>query len=195
MPGYKKSTLVTLSLLVGVVLLAYTIAARKLIPDEYIGAQRAYFSELERQLAEFDSLTTGQRIALIGSSPVIMGLSAEQIETATGVPARNLSMDASRSVFQDYAAMVGEHIKPGDVVIIANPNLRRLPQMQLPLTCVKHFGFECIRMQAGFQPHIVQDALVLFTDRSFGDEVRPRTPRGDLIFPEKPEFAMFRPKF
>ena len=65
MHGYKKSTLVALSLLVGVVLLAGTIVVRRLIPDEYIGAQRAYFSELEGQLAEFDSLTTGQRIAFI----------------------------------------------------------------------------------------------------------------------------------
>jgi hypothetical protein len=195
MHGYRKSTLVALSLLVGVALLVCSIVVRRLIPDEYIGAQRAYFSALEMQLAEFDTLKTGQRIAFIGSSPVIMGLSAEQIETATGAPTRNLAMNASRSVFQDYAAMVIEHIKPGDVVVIVNPNLRRLPQMQLPLTCVKHFGFECIRMQKGFQPHIIQDSLVLFTDRSFGDEVLRRTPRGDFIFPEQPQFTKFRPKF
>jgi hypothetical protein len=124
-----------------------------------------------------------------------MGLSAEQIETATGVPIRNLALDAARAVFEDYAAMVVEHIRPGDVVIIGNPNLRRSPQMQLPLRCVKHFGLECIRKQSGLRPHIIQDALVLFTDRPFGDEVLPRTPRGDFIFPEQPQFEMFRPKF
>jgi hypothetical protein len=157
---------VALSLLVGsVVLLAGSIVLRQLIPDDYIGAQRFYLSALERQLAEFDSLTTDQRIVLIGSSPVIMGLSAQQIETATGVPTRNLAMDAVRADFQDYAVMVVEHLRRGDVAIIGNPNLRKSPQMQLPLRCVKHFGFECIRKQSGLSSHIIQDALVLFTDR------------------------------
>jgi hypothetical protein len=183
MRDYQRFALVSLSLLVAsVVLLAGSIVVRQHIPDEYIGAQRAYLSAVEAQLVEFDSITAAKRIALIGSSPVIMGLSAEQIEIATGVPTRNLAMDAARGVFQDYAAMVLEHIRPGDVVIIADPNLRRLPQMQLPLGCVRHFGFECIREQSGFRPRIIQDALVLFTDRSFGDETLPRTPRGDFIF-------------
>ena len=196
MINHKKFAVVASCLLVvSVLFFAASIVFREHIPDDYIGAQRAYLSALERQLAEFDAITTTQRIALIGSSPVIMGLSAEQIETATGVPTRNLAMDASRSVFGDYAAMVIEHIRPGDVVIIGNPNLRKLPQMELPLTCVKHFGFECIRAQSGLRPRIVQDALVLFTDRAFGYELLPRTPRGDLIFPGKPQYAAFRPKF
>ena len=196
MRDYKKFTFLALTLLVGsVLLLAGSIVVRQLIPDDYIGAQRAYVSALERQLAEFDSLTRGQRIVLIGSSPVIMGLSAQQIETATGVPTRNLAMDAARAAFQDYAAMVVEHIRPGDVAIIVNPNLRRLPQMQLPLRCVQHFGFECIRKQSGFSPHIIQDALVLFTDRSFGYEALSRTPRGDFIFSEQPKFRTVPPKF
>jgi hypothetical protein len=191
----RKFTLVAFSLLVVIVLLAGSVVVRKSIPDEYISAQRAYFAQLEGQLADFDSVSAGQRIALVGSSPVMLGLSAEQIESATGVPTRNLAMNSSRAVFQDYAAMVAEHIRPGDVVIIADPNLRKPPQMQLPLSCVKHFGFECIRLQEGFQPHIVQDALVLFTDRSFGDEESHRTPHGDYIFPNPPQFEMFRPKF
>jgi hypothetical protein len=178
-----------------VVLLAGSIAVRKLIPDEYIGAQRAYVAQFEGLLADFDSLSTGQRIALVGSSPVILGLSSEQIETATGVPTRNLAMNSSRAVFQDYAALVVEHIRPGDVVIIANPNLRKPPQMQLPLTCVKHFGFECIRMQDGFRPRIVEDATVLFTGRSFGDEGYQRTLHGDFIFPNPPQFMVAPPKF
>jgi len=186
---------VGLGLLVVVVLLAISIGVRKSIPDEFIGAQRAYLNQLEGLLAGFDSLSTGQRIALVGSSPVIMGMSAEQIETATGVPTRNLALDASRSVFQDYVTLVAEHIRPGDVVVIANPNLRKSPQMQLPLSCVKHFGFECIRYQEGFLPHIVQDSLVLFTNQSFGDETLARTAHGDFIFPEKVQFTVAPPKF
>jgi hypothetical protein len=196
MTNFKKFAFVASGLLVvSALFFAGSVGFRQHIPDEYIGAQRAYLSALERQLAEFDSITTTPRIAVIGSSPVIMGLSAEQIETATGVPTRNLARDASRSVFDDYAAMVVEHIRPGDVIIVGNPNLRKLPQMELPLTCVKHFGFECIRTQSGFRPRIVQDALVLFTDRAFGYEQLARTPRGDFIFPRKPEYAAFRPKF
>ena len=196
MHDYKRFTFVSLTLLVGsLVLLGGSIVLRQLIPDDYIGAQRAYVSAQERQLAEFDSLRTGQRILLIGSSPVIMGLSAQQIETATGIPTRNLAMDASRSVFEDYAARVVDHMRPGDVAIIANPNLRRLPQLQLPLRCVNHFGFECIRKQSGFSPHIVQDALVLFTDRSFGSEPLAQTPRGDFIFSEPSKFMTIPPKF
>jgi hypothetical protein len=182
-------------LLVAVVLLAGSIVLRQAIPDEYIGAERAYLSFVEKQLADFDTLAAGQRIALVGSSPVILGLSAEQIEKATGVPTRNLALNASRGVFEDYAAMVLEHIRPGDVVIIANPNVRKPPQMRLPLTCVRHFGFECIRWQSGFQPRIVQDATILFTDRSFGEEKTTRTPRGDYIFEEKPVYEHFPPKF
>src|SRR5512143_2597087 len=106
-----------LSLVLGAtVFLVASIVVRQHIPDEYIGAQRAYLAEVETQLAEFDSLAPRQRIALVGSSPVILGLSAEEIETATGTPARNLAMDASRSVFDDYASMIVEHIRPGDVV-------------------------------------------------------------------------------
>ena len=188
MRNRRRLTLVSLGLLAGVaVLLAASIAIRQLIPHEYIGAQRAYLSAVERQLAALDSDTTGKRILLVGSSPVIMGLSAEQIENATHVPTRNLAMDSARAVFSDYAAMVFEHIRPGDVLVIADPNLRKSPQMQLPLSCVRHFEFNCIRKQTGFKPHIVEDFLVLFTDRSFGDEKLTRTPRGDLIFENSPK--------
>jgi hypothetical protein len=196
MRDYRRFTFAALTLLVGsVALLAGSIALRQSIPDEYIGAQRAYLAEHERLLAEFDSLKTSQRIVLIGSSPVIMGLSAQQIETATGIPTRNLAMDASRAVFEDYAATVVAHIRPGDVAIIANPNLRKLPEMQLPLRCVTHFGFECIRKQSGFSPHLMQDALVLFTNRSFGDETLTRTTRGDFAFLEQRKFKTISPKF
>jgi hypothetical protein len=182
MRNRKKFALLTLSfLVVAGALVAGSIVVRQHIPDEYIGAQRAYLSWVEGQLAEFDTIS-GKRVALIGSSPVIMGLSAEQIETETGVPTRNLAMDAARAVFADYATMVFEHIRPGDVVVIAEPNLRRSPQMQLPLSCVRRFGSECMRDQSGYIPRIVNDALVLFTDRSFGDEHLARTPRGDFIF-------------
>ncbi len=193
---YKRFTLAALCLLGGsVVLLAGSIVLRQLIPDTYIGTQRGYLAALERQLVEFDSLTTDQRIVLIGSSHVILGLSAKQIETATGVPTRNLAMNSARAVFQDYAAMVVEHIRPGDVAIIVNPNLMRLPRMQLPLRCVKDFGFECIRKQSGLRPHIIQHALVLFTDRPFGYEADPRTPRGDWIFSEQPTMEAVPPRF
>jgi|SRR5579871_2289555 len=146
-------------------------------------------------MVDFDSLSSGQRIALVGSSPVIMGLSAEQIEKATGIPTRNLALNSSRSVFGDYAAMILEHVRPGDVVIIANPNLRKPPQIELPLTCVRHFGFECIRLQSGFAPRVAEDATILFTDLSFGDEEMKRTQRGDFVFPTPPQFEQFRPKF
>ena len=183
MRQYKKVAFAALSLLLGsVVLVAGSILFRRFIPDEYIGAERAYLSQVERLLVEFDSIKEGRRIALIGSSPVIMGLSAERIETATGVPTRNLALDASRAVFADYAAMVIGHTRPGDVVVIADPNLRKLPQMQLPLSCIRRLGWECIREQPGFGPHIVEDALLLFTDRSFGEEKQRRTPKGDLVF-------------
>ena len=191
----KKFRLVALSLLVVVVLLAGSIVVRQAIPDEYIGAERAYLSWVDKELVDFDSLSSGQRIALVGSSPIIMGLSAEQIEKATGVATRNLALNSSRSVFRDYAEMVLEHIRPGDVVIIANPNIRKPAQMELPLSCVRNFGFECIRMQSGFQPRIVEDATILFTGRSFGDEEMIRTPRGDFVFPVPPVFAPFRAKF
>ena len=183
------------SLLVGGVLLAGAIAIRQSIPDEYIGAQRAYLSELQNQLAEFDSLKDGPRIALIGSSPVIMGLSAERIESATGFPTRNLAMDASRATFQDYAALVALHIRPGDVAVIVNPNLRKAPQMQLPLACVTHFTRDCIRKQSGYRPRIVEDALVLFTNRAFGNEPSMRNPHGDFIFSEDPKIKTVPPKF
>jgi hypothetical protein len=92
--------------------------------------------------------------------------------------------------------MVVEHVRPGDVAVIGNPNLIKQPQMQLPLSCVKHFGFQCIRRQSGLRPHVVQDFLVLFADRSFGYyEALPRTPRGDFIFSGPPQFEHFYPKF
>src|SRR4051812_8439387 len=135
-------------LLGGAVLLAGSINVRQHIPDEYIGAERAYLAEVQTRLVEFDSIS-GKRIALVGSSPVIMGLSAEQIEKATGVPTRNLALDASRGGFLDYVAMVSEHIRPGDVVVIADPNVMKSPQIQLPLRCVKDFRFDCMREQTG----------------------------------------------
>lgn len=182
-------------LISGILFLAASIVVRQQIPDEYIGAERAYLSAVERQVAEFDALAPRQRIALIGSSPVIMGLSAAQIERATGTPTRNLALDASRAVFDDYAEMVVEHVRPGDVVIVANPNLRKPPQLEMPLSCVKHFALACRRKQSGFRPRIVQDALVLFTDRAFGYESQPRTPHGDYIFSGAPQYEQFRPKF
>jgi hypothetical protein len=196
MARYKRFFVVASGLLViGLVLLAGSIVVRQHIPDDYIGAERAYLTGLNTYLVDFDSIARGQRIALVGSSPILMGLSAEQIETATGVPSRNLSLDSSRSVFDDYVSMVEEHIRPGDVVIIADPNLRRSPQLKLPLRCVTHFEFDCMRPQSGFRPRIVQDALVLFTGRAFGEEPLPQTARGDFIFPKVPQYAPFRARF
>src|SRR4051812_9084653 len=118
----KRLVFVAVSLLAaGILALGGSIALREAIPDDYIGAERAYLLELQNQLAEFDSLKDGQRIVLIGSSPVIMGLSAERIEAATGFPTRNLAMDASRAVFHDYTALVAEHLRAGDVAIIVDP--------------------------------------------------------------------------
>ena len=190
----RKMAAIALSLLAGtVVLLAGSIAVRHYIPDEYIGPERAYLTWVEQRLVEFDSIKSDKRIVLIGSSPVMMGLSAEHIETATGVPTRNLALDASRAVFREYASMVIAHVRPGDAVVIVDPNLRKPPQMQLPLSCVRHFGFECMREQNGYGPRIVHDALVLFTDRAFDEEPLERTPKGDLVFTEATK--TFPPKF
>ena len=185
MSGYKKITRAGVALiLVGALLFAFGLVLRRTIPDTYIGAQRAYLTELERQLAEFDTIASGRRIALIGSSPVILGLSAKQIESATGIPTRNLAMNASRGVFKEYAAMVFEHLRPGDIAVIVNPNVTRLPLLEMPLSCVWQFGLKCIRDQGGRRPRFIEDAMVLFTDRAFGYETSPRSSRGDFIFPE-----------
>jgi len=44
----KKLRIVALCLLVVVVLLASSIVVRQLIPDEYIGAERAYLAWLDK---------------------------------------------------------------------------------------------------------------------------------------------------
>src|SRR6202012_5061160 len=62
------------------------------------------------------------RILLLGSSPAVLGLSAEKIAAATKLPTFNLAAPTSVEFFPDYMEMMMPFVRPDDVVVLSDPN-------------------------------------------------------------------------
>lgn len=63
---------------------------------------------------------TGCRIYLIGSSAVLYGLSAEQIEEATGCGVINTALAGIGTQVTEYLVLVLKRVRPDDVVVLSD---------------------------------------------------------------------------
>jgi hypothetical protein len=112
MRAYRKFALVSFALWVT----STAIIAIVMALDD-----RAREAELDAILSDLDAIKTERRIVLVGSSNVVLGLSAEQLSKSLGIPARNTAAYAARNSFDDYFRLVMERVRPNDLVLVSAP--------------------------------------------------------------------------
>jgi len=169
MAVYKRIALVSLVLWLGSTLgVAYILALED--------TQRA---DLDALLADLDTVKGEPRIVLVGSSQVVLGLSADRMTRATGIPARNAGVYAGRGGFREYFRLVMARIRPKDVVIVSPPIGAGIEIGSRHFGCSHPSGLDCVLSNWKAAPRIVE-----FSQRS---AVVPtlqfeRDPKGDAVF-------------
>ncbi len=113
------------------------------------------------------------RIVLVGSSPVIFGLSAADLQAATGCTAVNLGALAVGHVLNDYLAEVLAAVRPGDTVVLSDRLWTQPGAAAQP--CETGPAWRCLLQWARLVPTLNEDMLRL---RGYGLQ---RSPQGDLL--------------
>lgn len=119
------------------------------------------------------------RILLVGSSPVVFGLSAKDLQAATGCRAVNLAALSVAHVLNDHLENVLDLARPGDVVVLSD---RLWTQLNAePPPCEGSVKLRCLRQWFRLVPNL-NEAIA----RLRGHSVR-RDANGDLLdFPDLP---------
>lgn len=166
MRGFRRLALLGLFLWLLAVLARAGIAAsfdlRMMLPD----ARRAV--EMVASAPE-----DGCRVLVVGSSPTLFGLSATELEAATGCRSANLSMIDMGGRLDDYLDRVLPHLRLGDVLVLAD---RRWTQAGSgDDACAGQPAWACLAGAIHFAPYVVE-RLRLVLPLSL-----PRDSRGDLL--------------
>jgi hypothetical protein len=141
---------------------------------------------LEVMLQDFDAVSGERRVLLVGSSNVVYGLSAGQLNELTGIPARNAGVIGVRRGFTDYFRIAMEHVRPNDVVVVSDPLWIFPGSGSQHYGCKEPTGVSCILRNWKLAP-----ALLNLVYRRGPDPVQrwpeTRTPAGDVVFPRNVE--------
>ena len=156
MHGFKRLTFAAL-LLWGCGMLVSAV-----IPWEIIAEGRSALATVSR-IGEMAKTEGGApRILLIGSSPVVLGLSAKEIADATGVPTFNLAVPGVLPFFPEYLDTAAAFVRPDDIVVISDPNWLARGNATLTKGCVGSFSLSCAVWGPRPLPHLIEFARVLF---------------------------------
>lgn len=118
------------------------------------------------------------RVLLLGSSPVIFGLSAAEIEAATGCTTGNVGMVAVNHVLNPYLDEVLQRARPGDVVVLSDKQWLKASAGRQ--ACEDGPWLLCLAQSLHWVPNLRED-LVRFRDMGLA-----RSARGDLLqFPPR----------
>ena len=121
----------------------------------------------------------GCRILLVGSSPVVFGLRAADLQAATGCRAVNLGALAVAHVLNDHLGNMLAHARAGDTVVLSD-RLWTQPSAELP-SCEGGSTPRCLMSWFRLAPNLNETLLKLR-----GATVR-RDAFGDLsLFPDLP---------
>lgn len=81
-------------------------------------------SLFQQQLVEMDVITDEKRILIYGSSGLLLGISAQSLQSITGRSSRNFSTTGFGGQFESAIALMGLHIKKGDILVIGDRQFR-----------------------------------------------------------------------
>lgn len=113
------------------------------------------------------------RVFLVGSSPVVFGLSAGTLSRSTGCSVVNASHTNIGTQVDQYLALTLKHVRPGDYVVLTDRRWTDLPLK--PNTCADAPGWRCFLSSVRPVPYAMGDYKAL-TGSAY-----PRDERGDLI--------------
>ena len=77
-----------------------------------------------RQLNEMEGTTEHKRIFIYGSSGLLLGISAEELQLLSGRVVRNLSTTGRGGQIESAIALMSPHIQNGDIVLIGDRSYR-----------------------------------------------------------------------
>lgn len=166
MHGSKPITFLAL----GFFLAAWIVGA--LFPWDVLAVSVIGFDQLYSILAAADRSANANRIMLVGSSPVHLGLSAQRIEKETGIPTFNLGTDGAGTYFSDYLGHVIPHVRNGDIVVVSNPSWLFPSGSHLDPGCTSTLTLRCASFRPRLFPHLLDVLMVSFnwTAPSFKSE-------------------------
>src|SRR5579859_2481147 len=150
------------------------------VPWLVIEGGRSALADLDTIGANAKASAATPRILLIGSSPVVLGLSAEEIARATGLPTYNLGVWTALFFFPEYLDRAMEFVRPDDIVILSNPNWLNRQSPILGEGCIGKFSASCTLWRPRPLPDLVEFVKVLsgLWPTDFGVK---RDPVGDLV--------------
>lgn len=98
------------------------------------------------------------RVFLIGSSPVVFGLSAAALQSKTGCAAFNVGLTAIGDVLNPYLASVLENLREGDLVVLSD---RRWTQTGAAgSTCSEMALWRCMVGSMNAIPYLADDVRI-----------------------------------
>ena len=170
---YKRIALVALALWLATTFgVAYVLAVED--------TQRA---ELDALLTDLDGVKGERRIVLVGSSQVVLGLSADRIMAATGIPARNAAVYEGRHGFRDYFRIVVSRVRPKDIVVVSPPVGVGIDAGSRPFGCADPSSLDCLLYNWKPAPRLVDFSRRFIIVSPFPNQ---RTAKGDVVFGAKP---------
>lgn len=136
-------------------------------------------AELEQALHDLDSVKGERRVVLVGSSNVLLGLSASQLRELSGLPGHNVATYAARPSFREYFRRVMQRIRPNDVVIVSPPMGVVMEAGSEPFGCEDPMGVQCLAHHWTAVPRLLSSINPRGASLVWPEE---RAAAGDVIF-------------
>jgi len=137
-----------------------------ILPWETAADFRTFISSYFKQLEKMDAIHAPRRILLMGSSPIIMGLSAAQIQENTAIPTYNIGIFGSRTFFDDYFQTTLQHVKPGDIVVVSDPRLINDVYKTQTIHCLQNLDISCLQFTPHLLPKLYDAVKILMPEES-----------------------------
>jgi hypothetical protein len=149
-------------------------------PWEVIDGARNGMDTAHNVLLAADRAEGTGRILLLGSSPVVLGISAKEIERRTGMPTFNIGVSDAAEFFDDYMSRVLPYIRKGDVVIVSDPRWLDPTRQKLSPGCTEQIAGNCLGWRFAALPHLsLAGRFVMNLHQPIGIVPADRDARGD----------------
>jgi hypothetical protein len=174
MRGSKRITL----LAVGLWLMSCIVGS--LFPWEVVYRARMGLDEIYDVFAVADQIKGQRRVLLVGSSPIVIGMSARQIEQRTGLPTFNVGINDAAEFFDDYMSRILPHVRKGDIVVVSDPRWLDPSRAKLAPGCTEKVAGNCLGWWFNALPHLSLVSRFLFDfHHVIGAKVIDRDAHGD----------------